>query len=285
MAGGFLDTASVLRCRVAGLPHAQSVPAEQLPLQHVESGPHVVRPRSDGRVREEPEWPGDHGLLRLQAHPLRLFPGIGVPGLRSVVFVGDGADVSEPALLHGRHLARSALRRHKRAETAERHHLRDAQPLRDLVAQLLLERSVLVDLDLPGRRAGHPAQPREHRPVLLRCSGRHSSRLQPGRSQLRHAVGGGSPGRAVRRRVPLSGDPGGHGLAAVADHHARVDLRRRWRLLRPRPTPVCRPARQRPTDVRSGRPNRAGVQPVRVPRALRRRLTPGQARLRLPPGP
>ena len=106
------------------------------------------------------------------------------------------------------------------------------------------------------------------------------------RPELRDHLGGEPPGHPGRRALPRSGreraDQGPH----VEEHRTDHQLRRTRRLLRPRAPAAGDRARLGGANARARR--RPGyVRPLRLPRAADRRLTVGQARVRLArrPGP
>ena len=107
------------RCRPEGLSDAHRLPAGQrprdrfdrLPVEYMGGRPHLVRRRQDGRVREEPERPSVHGLLRLGLSTVRQLLGRKLSGMHQLLLFGDGADLPEPSLLHGRYIARQHQRR------------------------------------------------------------------------------------------------------------------------------------------------------------------------------
>ena len=128
-----------------------------------------------------------------------------------------------------------------------------------------------------------PVRSRRDRPVLRRRSRGNAPVLQSGGAELREAVRGGSPGRAVRRPVPGEGRQRRHVRSRLAVDHADLDLRRARRLLRPRRPSGRRDPGRHPSDPRPRGPT-GRLRPVRLPCARRRRQPLRPTRLRLPHG-
>ncbi len=96
-------------------------------------------------------------------------------------------------------------RRPERRRPAQRHHLPGPRRPRHLVEELLLDAAVRADLVVPGALPGFSSHLSKTDQFFADAAAGHAPVGQPGRPELRHDVRGGSPGRPVRRPVPVQG--------------------------------------------------------------------------------
>ena len=142
-------------------------------------------------------------------------------------------DPNRRYLMAGTSLGQVADGLNKRAPT-KRHDLRHPQSSRHHVEGLLLERVFNRRLAASALRACHYREHQHNRPVLRRCSRRHTAAVFVRRAQLLGLLGGKSSGHPVRRPVPRRHRQRDDVGPPVEEIDADMDLRRMGRLVRPR---------------------------------------------------
>ena len=109
----------------ARVPHAYDLPAFGSTQPGMGRQSYPVRRRPQRRFREVAERPGLDGLLGRRRPALLLFAGQRVPDRGPILLLRAGADLSQPAVPHLRHVDRPGGRHppERKRLSGERHHL------------------------------------------------------------------------------------------------------------------------------------------------------------------